>query len=298
MSNNSPVRFAFFGTDRFSVTVCDAMAEQGFVPSLVVSAPDRPVGRKLVMTPPPMALWAKEKNIPLLQPEKLDDAAVAAIKAEAEKLGDAFDAFVVASYGKIIPQSVLDIPKRGSLNVHPSLLPKYRGASPLEYVTLADDKDTGVTIIEMDAKMDHGPIAAVSKLPISEWPARPELEVQTARIGGGLVADVIESYVAGTLELREQDHAAATFTQKIAKADAQIELSDIEEKPRETFLKIQAYAGWPNVYFFIPSRTDASKQIRVIVKSAHFADEKCIVDTVVPEGSHEMSWEEFQRGYL
>lgn len=293
------MKYAFFGTDSFSVAVYNAMEARGFVPSLVVSAPDRPVGRKLVVTAPAMAVWAKERNIPLLQPEKLDDAAVETINAVTASFGAKnFDAFVVASYGKIIPQTVLDIPKRGCLNVHPSLLPKYRGASPLESMILADDKHTGISIIEMDAKMDHGPIANVQEVSIDEWPARFELEQRFATIGGNIVADVIESYVAGTLELREQNHDAATFTKKISKVDGLIDFSDIESKPRETFLRIQALSGWPQVHFFIPSRTDTTKQIRVIVKSAHFRDGKVFVDKVVPEGSHEMSFEEFKRGYL
>lgn len=290
-------RIAFFGTDSFSIGVLEAMEAAGVEVELIVAPADRPAGRKLVMTPPPIAEWARERDIDLFQPEKLNEEAIEALRDCGE-----FDVFVVASYGKIIPQAVLDLPKAGCLNVHPSPLPKHRGASPLEFTILADERKTGVTIIEMDAKMDHGPIAAFREVIVDEWPARPEFEAQCARIGGELIAEVLPAYIDGTLEMHEQNHDDATFTKKISKADAQITLEQILAGERSAFLKIQAYASWPNAWFTIPSPSAPEISMRVVVKKAHFegtpTEGKLIVDRVVPEGSREMDWESFERGYL
>jgi methionyl-tRNA formyltransferase len=290
-------RIAFFGTDSFSIGVLNAMEAAGVEVELIVAPADRPAGRKLAMTAPPIAEWARERDIDLFQPEKLDAEAIEALRDCGE-----FDAFVVASYGKIIPQAVLDLPKAGCLNVHPSPLPKHRGASPLEFTILADERTTGVTIIEMDAKMDHGPIAAFREVVMPEWPARPVFEAQCAQIGGELIAEVLPAYGAGTLEMREQNHDDATFTKKVSKADAQITLEQIQSGDRAAFLKIQAYASWPNAWFTIPSPSAQEITMRVVVKAAHFEGSpengKLVVDRVVPEGSREMDWDAFVLGYL
>ena len=151
---HSNYTFVFFGSDDFSISILDALCKAGFVPSLVVAPPDRKQGRGMQLTAPATKIWAEEHSIEVFQPETLDDNAVSFLK---EKIYT-WDFFVVASYGLIIPQTILEIPTYGALNVHPSLLPKYRGATPVESAMLADDKETGVTIMLMDNKMDHGPL--------------------------------------------------------------------------------------------------------------------------------------------
>jgi len=130
--NNIP--FVFFGTPEFAVSILEELKDAKIVPSLIVTAPDKPKGRGLVLTPPPVKIWAQLHNIPVVQPAKLDNDFTEKLKNSSYKL------FVVAAYGKIIPKAVLDIPTNGTLNVHPSLLPKYRGASPIQSQILADEK--------------------------------------------------------------------------------------------------------------------------------------------------------------
>ena len=151
--------FAFFGTDEFSVVVLNTLKNLGFVPSFIITTPDQPKGRKMILTPPPVKVWAEENKIKIIQPTSLKN-----IDEQSRHALDGLNdqglplIFLVASYGKIIPKNILDIPTHGTLNIHPSLLPKYRGASPLETAILSGDTETGVTIIKLDEEMDHGPI--------------------------------------------------------------------------------------------------------------------------------------------
>lgn len=286
--------FAFFGTDDFSVRVCERLAAAGLAPAVVITAPDRPAGRKRELTPPPLKLWAIERGITVLQPEKLTQEFADDLRSRGP-----WDCFAVASYGRIIPQRVLDIPARGSLNVHPSLLPLLRGASPIESAILGDHKKTGVSIILMDALMDHGPILSQQTYEVAEWPSRLELEPKLADIGGDMLAKAIIGWVAddGSVVATEQDHDAATFTKKIEKADAEIDLS---ADPYENFRKVQAYAGWPQAHFYFDKENGT--KIRVIIKAARFegttTSGALVIERVLPEASHEMSWEDFRRGFL
>jgi len=153
MSSNP--NFAFFGTSELSVKILDKLIENGYVPSLVVTAPDKPKGRKMILTPPPVKIFAQKHNLKIVQPERL------AVKPpNGDLTAKPFDLFIVASYGKIIPKSILDIPKLGTLNVHPSLLPKFRGPSPIQSFILNGEEKTGVTIMLMDEQVDHGQILA------------------------------------------------------------------------------------------------------------------------------------------
>lgn len=287
MNTNS--KFIFFGTSEFSVIALETLRGRGLLPEVIVTTPDRPQGRKLIITPPPAKVWAKENGIEVLQFEKLNDEAVETLKNFSAEF------YIVASYGKIIPQAILDIPTKGALNIHPSLLPLYRGASPLQSTILADDSNTGVTIIKMDAQMDHGPIIAKTKVEITNWPPTViELEHTLAISGTQLLADHLEDYLNGNLEPEEQDHDKATFTKKITKEDGLINIVDqSEENNRKSFLKFQAFQGWPGTYFFTDRK---GKNIRVAIKDAKFEDGKFIITKVTPEGGKEISYEEFLRG--
>jgi methionyl-tRNA formyltransferase len=271
-------KFAFFGTDDFSVGVLNGLLARGFLPALIVATEDAPKGRSLVLTPPETKVWAEEHGIPCIQPKKLVDA---------RKDLEGFDLFVVASYGKIIPQEILDLPQKGVLNVHPSLLPKLRGSSPIQSAILSEDK-TGVTIIKLDKEVDHGPILAQKEVSVPEWPPyEKDLRDLLAREGGELLADVLS---LENVEETEQDHASATFTKKIEKKDGELNL---EDSPEINLRKIRAYHVWPGAYFFIEH---AGKQIRVIVKRAHIEDGKLILDRIIPEGKKEMDYKDFLRG--
>ncbi len=280
------IKFAFFGTDKFSVGVLDELQRAGLVPSLIVTVPDRPSGRGNKMHASAVKEWAVKNSINYVQPEKLDAEFVAQLDSEK------WDLFALASYGKIIPQTVLDIPAKGTLNVHPSLLPKYRGASPIESAILADDKTTGVTIMQMDDKMDHGPIVRQEQVFFTEWTTRQKIEDEMAQLGGQILANAIPEWVSGNIEATEQNHTAATFTKKMIKEDGQINL---EGDARENFLKIKAYNPWPGAFFFIKH---GEKEIRIKVLDADFVDSKLVIKNVIPEGRKEMSYEDFKKGFI
>ena len=279
----------FFGTSAFSIHVLNRLLEHGITPDVIVTVPDKPQGRKLLLTPPPVKVWAEEHNIPCLQFVKLNEEAVSALTDLKPVV------FIVASYGKIIPQSVLDIPTHGCLNVHPSLLPKFRGASPLQTSILNDEQNTGVVIIKMDKEMDHGPIVARSEVSISPWPlSTSELEEKLAYEGADILAKALPSYLDGSLVPEEQDHSNATFTKKIEKEDGEISLTDLG---RTAYLKYKAFDVWPGVYFFTERK---GIKIRVKVKVASWDEATSTMDilTVLPEGKNEMSWKEFQNYLL
>ncbi len=301
------ISFAFFGTDDFSIGVLEELKKAGLLPALVVTMPDAPRGRGLETLPSPVSIWAQKNNVPI----SFDYSALTAD----------YTLFVVASYGKIIPKRILDIPKHGALNVHPSLLPKYRGPSPVESQILANEKDIGVTIMQMDEKMDHGPIVAsysapdVPGLQTHHNPAPDVDGLQTsgavlrstlAREGGKLLAEVIPKWVAGEIHAVPQDESKATYTRKFAKKDGEI---DLTENPYQNFLKIRAFDGGIGVYLFfqIPSSVEEGsptivgggggvQKIRLKITDASFANGVLTILRVIPEGKKEMSYEEFLRG--
>jgi len=278
------VPWAFFGTSRFSVLVLDELKSAGFLPSLIVTAEDKPKGRRLILTPPEVKIWAEENNIPYIQPKTLRTREVAElIKSFAT---EGFDFFAVASYGKILPKEILDIPKKGVLNVHPSLLPKFRGPSPIQSAILSEN-ETGVTIIKLDEQVDHGPILAQIKVSVPEWPPYEEdLENILGKEGGKLLAEILPDYMLGKTAEKEQDHSIATFSRKIEKSDGEINLSDDAET---NLRKILAYHAWPGAYFFHGGK-------RIIVKRAHIENGKLVFEQVVPEGRKEMPYQDFLKG--
>ncbi len=295
--------YIFFGSDNFSIVVLEKLKEAGLIPKILVTAPDKPAGRGQKIAEPITKIWVKEnlKNqTKILQPEKLDEEFINQIS------NNNWDFFVVASYGKIISQQVLDIPQKGSLNVHPSLLPLYRGASPIETVILDDCKETGVTIMLMDQKMDHGPILNQEFVYFEKWPTKIEVEKKLATIGGKLLVETIPMWLDNEIEEQEQDHELATFTKKITKESGEIKLEDLKnnKKEREIFLKVQALNPWPGVYFFIEKN---DKQVRIKIKKAIWVTDpnntegdfgRLKIETVLPEGKKEMNFEDFKRGYL
>ncbi len=274
----------FWGTSPFSVGVLEALKEYGITPSLIITAPDKPRGRNLIVTPPPTKTWAQQNNISVLQPEKLDASFI-------DRLSDVgCQLFIVASYGKIIPKGILDIPKHEALNVHPSLLPRLRGASPIQSAILTEDK-TGVTIMLIDEKMDHGPIVAQKEIPISPWPLKASvLEPMLAHEGGRLLAETIPRWISGEIKTHEQEHDMATYTKKFTKEDGVI---DLLGDPMANFRKIQAFDVWPKAYFFT---TRHGKKIRVTITDAEFVEGKLLINKVLPEGKREMGYNDFLRG--
>lgn len=288
MSNNN-INFCFFGSSRFSVITLNELAKLGTLPKLIVTTPDKPKGRGLVLSPTPVKEWALANNIPVFNPEKLDEDFVDQLKKQSTDLK--IDLFIVASYGKIIPQSILNIPTKQTLNIHPSLLPKYRGASPLQSAILDDCKDTGVTIMLMDEKMDHGPIIAQKTIHIDMWPIYADFQEMMARMGAQLLSEILPKWISGNIVAVPQIHENATFCKKITKENGLIDINSPDKY--KNFLKIQAYHEWPQAYFFTEIK---GKKIRVKVTSASFKDNELVIERVIPEGSREMSYADFIRG--
>ncbi len=273
MPNNN--KFAFFGTDAFAVKVLNTLKKRDLTPSLLIAPPDRPVGRKQIMTAPPTKIWATIHNIEVIQPEKLQPIPT-------ELTAVPFEFFLTASYGKIIPQAILDLPRLGALNIHPSLLPEYRGASPLEYTILNGDKKTGVAVMLMDAEMDQGPILKISEyeIPKPNEITYPELRDQLAELGANTLADILPDFLAGNIKPAEQDHAAATYTKLIKKNDGEINPFGDQET---AWRKYRAFIDWPGVYFFKDNK-------RIVIKKARFDNGQFLIERVVPEGKTETDW--------
>lgn len=284
MSNNLK-NFLFFGTDSFATTVLEELKKLGINPRLIITLPDKPQGRNLVLTPPPVKIWAQYNNIKYLQPEKLSGELL-------NQLTDLYSQlFIVASYGKIIPKQILDLPAHGTLNIHPSLLPKYRGPSPIQTAILNDDKDTGVTIILLDEKIDHGDIVASRKVEVSDWPPKAyDLEKILAVEGADLLMEIIPKWITKDITPAVQEHSKATFTKKIEKKEGEITLS---ADPYQNLLKIKAYNEWPGAYYFIERK---GKKIRVLIKDAKFENNKLIIMRVLPEGGKEIDYSDFIKG--
>ena len=270
--DHSSLKIAYFGTPEFSVIVLDELKKAGIIPTIIITGTDKPVGRKYVMTPPPVKVWAQEEGIEYLQPHHP--------KEVTEHLAaQGYDLFIVASYGSLLSQKMLDIPRYGVLNVHTSLLPLYRGASPIETALLNNDEQTGSTIMKMSLGMDEGPILAQSLVTIHPTTTKPELFDLLAHDGGRLLAETIPEYIAGRISEQEQDHSKATYTKKIEKSDGDI--TNDEDQTR--WNKYRAYYGWPGVFFFEEGK-------RIKVTQAMFVDGTFVIQRVIPEGKSEMEY--------
>lgn len=280
------MKFAFFGTPAIAVEALNEMESFDFVPSLVVCNPDAPVGRKQVITPPPTKVWAEERKIPVFQPTTLKNRDELTLLTDTE-----WDYFVVFAYGKIMPEWLLEIPKYGTINAHPSLLPKLRGASPIRSTLLTDLSAAGVTIIQMDKELDHGPMLTQMPMALTEPIPGQVLDMTLARMCGDLLVDTMQKLPTGTVTPTEQNHAEATFCTKITKDMAELSF-DPHQLPTgdtalEAYRKICAFDGWPETFFMHQGK-------RVKIKSARLAENGSLqLMRVVPEGKKEMDFNQF-----
>ncbi|MBI3442302.1 MAG: methionyl-tRNA formyltransferase [Candidatus Sungbacteria bacterium] len=229
----------FLGTPEFSIPALDALIAGKYDLVGAVTNPDEPVGRKRILTSPPVKLLAQKHSIPVFQPEKL--------KRELwDRQIPAADLLVVAAYGKIIPKSILEIPKYGTLNIHPSLLPRWRGASPIQSAILAGDADTGVTIMQVDERMDHGPVVAQQIIPIGNRKVTySRLHDELAEIGAKLLLETIPGYISGAITPTPQDDAKAIYCAVLAKDDGRI---DWNKSAEEIERMVRAFDLWPGAW--------------------------------------------------
>ncbi len=280
MSNNSYKKFVFFGTPDISVDVLNSLHLFGITPSLIITQPDRAKGRGLELTPSPVKIWAIKNQIPYLQPEKLKE-----IENDLKSI-DA-DWYLVVAYGKILPNWLLSIPGRKVLNIHPSLLPLYRGPSPIESALLHGDTITGVSLMILDEEMDHGPLIGQADYEINDSTTKELLYKELSELGALLVRDYVPEYLKGSLTAVAQHHEHATYCEKFSKEDGEIDEHDTSKKIWD---KWRAFYGWPGLYFF---REKDGKKIRYKISGATLENDKFVIKKVIPEGKKEVEYKNF-----
>jgi len=237
-------RAVFFGSGSFALPILESLVGSSTVELIaVISVPDGAAGRSGRLTPTPVSALAIERGLPLLRPGRLrDPEAVDAIAGIRPEIG------ILADYGRIVPPAVLSIPPRGILNLHPSLLPRWRGASPIQATIAAGDRETGVTIIAMDAGIDTGPIVAAERWPLDGTETGPALETRAAVSGAALLARILPGWLAGPLEARDQS-GPATTTAPLRREDGRL---DPGRPAVELERLIRALQPWPGTFVETP----------------------------------------------
>ena len=261
------IKSVFFGTPQISVDFLEQLKKLGFSFDLIITNPDKPQGRKQILTPTPVKIWAKKNDIPILAPSKINEEFL-------EKIKD-YDLFFVLAYGKILPKNLLELPKYGVLNLHPSLLPKYRGPSPIISAILNDQKKTGISLMLLDEKMDHGPILIQEKVEINEWKKNKDMEKYFAQIGANLFVNNLENILNKKIIPQTQNHDEATFCNKYEKKDMEL------TEPLNSRINFLKYCAFPKPFFF------DKNQKRNIVTEAEWKNQNFIIKKIIPEGKKE-----------
>lgn len=269
----SKPKFVFWGTPEVASKTLEILKQAGYIPALIITGEDKPVGRKMILTPSPTKLWAVLNNIPVTHNKDTD-------------LSE-FDLSIVVAYGKILSEKTIKSPKLGSFNVHYSLLPKYRGASPVESAILNGETITGVTIQKMEYKMDAGDIVAMHEVDIQRDETAPMLKDRLIKIGGKMLIDILPNILENKIHPIKQEESQATYCKKIKKEDG---LINLEDNADSNYNKFRAYAERPRTFFF-------HKDKRVIITKAKLENNKFIIETVLPEGKKEISYQDFLKNY-
>lgn len=301
MNNNKKINFIFFGSGPLAESSLYFLNQNNLIPSLVITTIDKKSGRDLKLKKNIIATWCESKNIKCFQAEKFE-----LNKNNIEKFCDEnnleknFDIFIVASYPKILNIEILNMPKFGILNIHPSMLPKYRGPSPIQSALLNGDEKTGVSIIKLDEEMDHGPILIQKEIEIFDEDINEKLERKCGALGAELLIKILPFYIDNSLKLKEQEHEKATFTKKFIKEDGEIDFE--KTSAIELQNKFRALLPHISIFFFLNIK---DKKIRIKITeinlNKNFAKNKLakdIIKKLIPENKSEMSFEDFKRGYL
>ena len=235
------IRTLFMGTPEFALPGLETLLNNtAFEIIGVYTRADKPIGRKQVMTPPPVKVLAQKYQVPIFQPEK--------IKPEAEAISALNpDLIVVIAYGKIIPQTILDIPKYGCINVHASLLPKYRGAACLNAPILNGDAETGVTIMQMDAGLDTGPILKQASISLQGTETLSEVHDRLSQLGVKALPETLQDWVAGKIKPQTQDKSQTSYVKMLTKEDGRL---DWNKSAAELERMWRAFHPWPGVHAF------------------------------------------------
>jgi methionyl-tRNA formyltransferase len=298
----TPDRLIFFGTDAFSVPALIQLISEHWNLVAIVTKPDSRAGRGQELTFPAVKRLGLASGIPVLQPEKLSD-----IHNEIKNLKP--DAGIVVAYGKIIPQRIMDLFPKGLINIHPSLLPLYRGSSPIEATILNDDTDTGVTLMRIDAGMDSGPTYTADKLQLDGTENRPDLYEKLAEMGASLLTAKLSGILEGTIVALPQEKSKATKTERIQKSAGTV----VWTKPAvQLEREVRAYLGWPGSHGQVAGTDAIITSVRVAPNSGkpgtayitpaeelavYTGDGSLIIDTLKPAGKREMTGPEFLAGH-
>ena len=295
------MRIVFMGTPDFAVPCLQRLLEDGHEVPAVFTQPDKPVGRHAVLTPPPVKQLALSHGIPVYQPTKMRDGTVAALLREL-----APDCLVVVAYGRILPQEILDVPPRGCVNIHGSLLPRYRGAAPIQWSVIRGETVTGVTSMFMDAGMDTGDIIDTLTTPIGENETAGELFERLAPLGARLLSTTLAAIADGTVTRRPQNDAEATMAPMLEKAMGRL---DLTRPARELHNQVRGMNPWPGAFCTAGGKTLKIHETRVAAGSGAPGTLLCAdpvtiacgegalqLVTVQPEGKPRMAAEAWLRG--
>lgn len=295
------MRIVFMGTPDFAVPCLQRLLEDGHEVPAVFTQPDKPVGRHAVLTPPPVKQLALSHGIPVYQPTKMRDGTAAALLREL-----APDCLVVVAYGRILPQEILDVPPRGCVNIHGSLLPRYRGAAPIQWSVIRGETVTGVTSMFMDAGMDTGDIIDTLTTPIGENETAGELFERLAPLGARLLSTTLAAIADGTVTRRPQNDAEATMAPMLEKAMGRL---DLTRPAQELHNQVRGMNPWPGAFCTVGGKTLKIHETRVAAGSGAPGTLLCAdpvtvacgegalqLVTVQPEGKPRMAAEAWLRG--
>lgn len=276
--NSTTTQVVFLGTPHFAEVILKQLIASPFQPQLVITEPDRPVGRKQILTPPPVKVVAEASGIPVVQPTNHQEL-LTCLAAEQPILG------IVAAYGRILRPDVLTLPAHGFLNVHASLLPKYRGASPIQAAILAGETETGVTIMQIDAGLDTGPIVSWAPVAIELNETTPQLSQRLAEAGSALLLETLPGYLAGMIVSHPQPAEGISVTRLLTKESGRL---TGQETPEQILHMLRAYLPWPGVWLEIGDQ-------RIILLAAHLANGRLSPDQLQLAGKKPVDWETFER---
>ena len=236
------MKLVFCGTPEFAVPSLQALVDAGHEVALVLTQPDRPAGRKQELQVPLVKQLATRLGLPVLQPERIKNNLE--LRAHLEAIAP--DAIVVVAYGRIIPQWMLDLPRFGNINVHGSLLPKYRGAAPIQWAVANGEAETGVTTMLLDAGLDTGNTLLFHRIPIGSDTTSPQLYEQLSQIGANLIIQTLSGVENGAILPRPQDDAAATLAPILTREDGRLALA--HRSALETYNRWRGFVPWPGAH--------------------------------------------------
>lgn len=253
--SSTRIKIIFFGTPEFAEVILKSLVSNKYDISAVFTQPDKKVGRRQEVAHSPVKKLALKNKIKIFQSESLRDSELA---EKIKKVGA--DLFIVAAYGKILPKDILEIPKYGAINIHASLLPKYRGASPVQYAILAGDKETGITLMKMNEKMDEGDILKQKKIEIGEDETADVLLERLSKIGADMIVDFVPKWISGKIKPVQQNHRETTYCKQVLREDGKINWNFPAE---EIYRQWRAYHPWPGIYSTLSGKNQ-SKRLKLL----------------------------------